>query len=51
MCRSSEISVERTSSSSVPRTWESQMPSRYIAATWLVKVFVAATPISIPARV
>ena len=34
-----------------PRSSASRRPSRYIAATWLTKVLVAATPISRPARV
>ncbi len=47
----SVISSAIRSGGSVPRACASQRPSRYIAATWLVKVFVAATPISSPARV
>ena len=35
----------------MPLDCASQRPSRYIAATWAVKVLVAATPISSPARV
>ena len=33
------------------RRCATQRPIRYIAATWLTKVLVAATPISVPARV
>ena len=36
---------------SVPRSSASRSASRYMAATWLTNVFVAATPISRPARV
>ena len=36
---------------SVPRCLPIAMPKRYIAISWQVKVFVAATPISGPARV
>ena len=45
---SSAIALGRPAS---PRSCASQSPSRYIAATWLMKVLVAATPISSPARV
>ena len=48
---SSAISSAIRSAGSVPRPRASHRPSRYIAATCAVKVLVAATPISRPARV
>ena len=48
---SSAISSAMRSADSVPRIRASHSPSRYIAATCAVKVLVAATPISSPARV
>ena len=47
----SAISSASRSGVSFPRASAIHRPSRYMAATWLVKVFVAATPISSPARV
>ena len=45
---SSATSSAMRSGSIVPRSSARRSPSRYIAATWLTKVFVAATLISIP---
>ena len=41
----------RRSAGSVPRSSASFRPSRNITTTWQVKVFVAATQTSSPARV
>src|SRR5215211_314562 len=47
----SSASAAIRSCGSVPRSSASLSASRYIAATCATKVFVAATPISMPARV
>ena len=48
---SSRTTAATSSTNMVPRTWARYSATRYMAASWVAKVLVAATHTSGPARV